>query len=119
MCNSCCVITHVKCIHDTLKNNAYNVRKILWGSSNKLCINMHSHGQYEMANAWALAEGERERRRGEWVRWEEGGRVLYSVEPLFREPPQDQGKWSLNRSEVSPKWWLSWAYLIININQKI
>lgn len=39
----------------------------------------------------ALAEGERERRRGEWVRWEEGGRVLYSVEPLFREPPQDQG----------------------------
>ena len=88
---SCCVITHVKCIHDTLKNNAYNVRKILWGSSNKLCINMHSHGQYEMANAWALAKGERERRRGEWVRWEEGGRVLYSVEPLFREPPQDQG----------------------------
>ena len=29
---------------------------------------MHSHGQYEMANAWALAEGERERWRGEWVR---------------------------------------------------
>ena len=21
--------------------------------------------------------------------------------------------------EVSPEWWLSWAYLIININQKI
>ena len=69
MCNSCCVITHVQCIHDTLKNNAYTVRKILWGSSNKeLCINMHSHGQYEMANASALAEGERERWRGEWVR---------------------------------------------------
>ena len=32
---------------------------------------------------------------------------------------RDQGKWSLNRSEVSPEWWLSWAYLIININQKI
>ena len=51
---------------------------------------MHSHGQYEMANAWALAEGEKERWRGEWVRWEEGGRVLYSVEPLFREHPQGQ-----------------------------
>ena len=51
---------------------------------------MHSHGQYEMANAWALAEGERERWRGEWVKWE-GGRILYSVEPLFREHPQDQG----------------------------
>ena len=35
MCNSCCVITHVKCIHDTLKNNAYTVTKIVWGSSNK------------------------------------------------------------------------------------
>jgi len=41
-----------------------------------------------MANAWALAEGERKRWRGEWVRWEEGGWVLYSVEPLFREHPQ-------------------------------
>ena len=75
-------------------------------------------GNMKWQMAWALAEGERERWRGEWVKWE-GGRILYPVEPLFREHPQDQGKWSLNRSEVSPKWWLSWAYLIININQKI
>ena len=75
-------------------------------------------GNMKWQMAWALAKGERERWKGEWVKWE-GGRILYSVEPLFREHPQDQGKWSLNRSEVSPKWWLSWAYLIININQKI
>ena len=30
-----------------------------------------------------------------------------------------KGKCFLNRSEVSAEWWLSWAYLIININQKI
>ena len=34
---------------------------------------MHSHGQYEMTNAWALAEGERERWRGEWVRTDHRG----------------------------------------------
>ena len=72
MCNSYCVITHVKCIHNTLKNNTYTVRQILGGVQTN-CINLYSHGQYKMANARVrhLAEGERE------SLWKGGGWVLY------------------------------------------
>ena len=37
-------------------------------------------GNMKWQMAWALAEGERERWKGEWVKWE-GGLILYSVEP--------------------------------------
>ena len=76
-------------------------------------------GNMKWQMAWALAKGERERWKGERVKWE-GGRILYSVEPLFREHPQGPREvFPEQIIEVSPEWWLSWAYLMISINQKI
>lgn len=48
-------------------------------------------GKMKWQMAWALAEGERERWKGEWVRWEEGGWVLYSVEPLLGDTLRTKG----------------------------